>query len=336
MKSFSRLGAWFAAGGVLLTLTACERPPHDVTQIGYRGVGMEQLVNKRDQVEIAAKNVFPASLLPPAEGGGQKAAEVYQNVKVLTDLNVAQFTRLMLNITEWVSPKEGCNYCHTPNNLADEGLYTKQVSRRMLEMTRHLNGDWTSHVKQTGVTCYTCHRGQPLPAEAWYNDPGNAPHAKNAGIRNGQNMPSPWNAVSSLPNGGDLLNTGGKIRVARQAALPQEQMYSTMGDTETTYGLMMHFSESLGVNCTYCHNSRAFGNWAESTPQRTSAWHGIQMVKDLNTKYVGPLASVVPPNRLGPMGDIAKVGCATCHQGVNKPLQGAPMLTNNPELVASK
>ena len=27
--------------------------------------------------------------------------------------------------------------------------------------------------------------------------------------------------------------------------------------TDWTYSLMIHFSQSLGVNCTYCHNSRA-------------------------------------------------------------------------------
>ena len=45
---------------------------------------------------------------------------------------------------------------------------------------------------------------------------------------------------------------------------------------------MIAISKSLGVNCTFCHNTREFGQWAESTPQRVTAWHGIQMVRDLN------------------------------------------------------
>lgn len=32
------------------------------------------------------------------------------------------------------------------------------------------------------------------------------------------------------------------------------------------------------------------------------------------------------------MGDVAKVGCSTCHQGANKPLLGASMLADYPEL----
>ena len=45
------------------------------------------------------------------------------------------------------------------------------------------------------------------------------------------------------------------------------------------------------------------------------------MVRDLNKDYLEPLTDVFPANRLGPTGDVAKVNCATCHQGVDKPLQ---------------
>jgi photosynthetic reaction center cytochrome c subunit len=39
---------------------------------------------------------------------------------------------------------------------------------------------------------------------------------------------------------------------------------------------------------------------------------------------------------LGPTGDVPKIYCATCHQGTNKPLYGAPMLKDYPELVNPK
>jgi photosynthetic reaction center cytochrome c subunit len=95
---------------------------------------------------------------------------------------------------------------------------------------------------------------------------------------------------------------------------------------------MMHMSQSLGVNCTYCHNTRSFADWETSTPQRGTAWYGIRMVRDLNAQYVDPLASVLPANRLGSEGDPLKLNCATCHQGAFKPLYGASMLPNHPEL----
>jgi photosynthetic reaction center cytochrome c subunit len=55
-------------------------------------------------------------------------------------------------------------------------------------------------------------------------------------------------------------------------------------------------------------------------PQRVNAWHGIRMVGDINANYITPLTSKLPADRLGPMGDAPKAYCATCHQGVNKPL----------------
>jgi len=85
-------------------------------------------------------------------------------------------------------------------------------------------------------------------------------------------------------------------------------------------------SEGLGVNCTFCHNSRSFGSWEESTPQRVTAWHGIQMARNLNKDYLDPLKATYPAKRLGPEGDAPKANCATCHQGLNKPLNGAAML----------
>jgi photosynthetic reaction center cytochrome c subunit len=50
------------------------------------------------------------------------------------------------------------------------------------------------------------------------------------------------------------------------------------------------------------------------------------MARELNTTYIEPLTSQFPPHRLGPTGDVAKVNCATCHQGANKPLLGQKMI----------
>lgn len=118
-------------------------------------------------------------------------------------------------------------------------------------------------------------------------------------------------------------------------ALPSGNRQSTK-QAEWTYGLMMHMSQSLGVNCTYCHNSRSFAQWDASTPQRATAWHGIRMARDLNKAYMQPLTSVFPASRNGPTGDVAKVNCATCHQGAYKPLYGTSLLKSHPELAGVK
>ena len=95
---------------------------------------------------------------------------------------------------------------------------------------------------------------------------------------------------------------------------------------------MVHMSESLGVNCTHCHNSRAFSPWEQSSPQRVKAWHAIRMVRHINEEYIGSLADVFPDNRKGPQGDVYKVNCATCHAGLPLPLLGVSMVADYPNL----
>jgi photosynthetic reaction center cytochrome c subunit len=326
------LAALAAAGG--LVLAGCERPPVDTVQGGYRGLGMVHVSNPRIAAESADIHRAPAPL-EAAAGGGPLASETYQNVQVLGDLSVGEFTRAMVAITNWVSPQQGCAYCHAGADLASDSLYTKMVARRMLEMTRHINTDWNSHVADTGVTCFTCHRGQPVPSAVWFADPGPVQARGPAGNRAGQNAPEPKVGLTSLPFDPFtlFLDGAGPIRVASNAALPAGSG-ATIQQTEQTYALMMHVSQSLGVNCTFCHNTRSFFDWDGSTPQRTTAWHGIRMVRDLNQGYLEPLTSRFPPERLGPLGDVAKVSCATCHQGVSKPLYGAKMMKDHPELAA--
>ena len=331
-----RLGVGCIALAALL-LAACERPPVDSVQRGVRGTGMVQVYNPRTvEAQIPANQPPADQPAIPVTEGSPKAADVYQNVKVLGSLDVGNFTRLMVAMTSWVSPEAGCNYCHSDNgNFAEDSKYTKVVARRMLQMTQDINANWKSHVAETGVTCYTCHRGQPVPAQVWFQPEPDRQASRMAGSSAGQNQPAMQVGVTSLPGDGltpYLLNDQ-PIRVAGTTALPAGNRSSTK-QAEYTYSLMMHLSSSLGVNCTYCHNSRAFGEWEESTPQRATAWHGIRMARELNTEYLEPLTSTFPANRLGPQGDVAKLNCATCHQGAYKPLYGAPMLKAHPELAA--
>ena len=53
---------------------------------------------------------------------------------------------------------------------------------------------------------------------------------------------------------------------------------------------------------------------------------GIRMARDINQSYIEGLAPVFPDNRKGPEGDVLKVACGTCHNGVQKPLYGVSML----------
>jgi len=322
-----------------LVTAACERPPVQMIQRGYRGTGMDQVYNPRTEAVVAAANQALPAVTPPAEPGGLQATAVYKNIQVLTDLNVAEFTRVMLAITAWVAPPgQSCDYCHGGGDMASDDNYRKVVARQMLRMTRHLNADWKSHVAATGVTCYTCHRGANVPQFVWYKDPDPVGASEMAGNRDGQNAPSRLVAYAALPNDPFdeyLANQPANVRVVATTALPDHST-GTIKSAEKTYGLMMHISQSLGVNCTYCHNAHSFSSWDTSTPQRATAWHGIRMVRDVNVNFLEPLTPTFPGNRKGPLGDVAKVNCATCHQGVYKPLYGVSMLKDYPELAGTR
>jgi photosynthetic reaction center cytochrome c subunit len=323
------------AGGLL---AGCERPPVETQQIGYRGVAMGTVSNPRLTAEIQAANRLP-EVVPAVPAGGPLAGTVYKNVQVLDDLTVAEFSRVMVAITQWVAPADqSCAFCHGGSDLAADDTYTKVVSRRMLEMVRDINENKRDHVGATGVTCYTCHRGQAVPANIWFKDPGPAHASMMAGNLAGQNAPSPVVGLASLPNDPftPFLMGDSNIRVVSTAALPVSAATPNIKDTEATYGLMMHMSGALGVNCTFCHNSRSFAEWDGSTPQRAVAWHGINTVRTLNRDYMEPLTGQFPKERLGPLGDVPKINCATCHQGVSKPMLGQSMLKDYPELAARR
>lgn len=315
-------------------LSGCERPPVKVEQIGYRGTGMEQVINPRTVAANAALHVAPPSA-PAAGSDGPKAKDIYKNVQVLGDLSVGEFTRHMISITSWVAPEQGCTYCHNPANLAEDSKYTKIVARRMIQMTQHVNEDWKNHVKETGVTCYTCHRGQPVPSNIWFKEPPSATGKLFLGNAYEQNKPAKSVGLSTLPY--DPFTTyllgDANIKVGSKTALPTGENEADIKSTEKTYGLMMHMSAGLGVNCTYCHNAQNFSKWDGSPPERVQAWYGIRMVRDLNNEYMVPLTGTFPAERKGALGDVAKQNCLTCHQGVNKPLNGASMAKDHPELL---
>ncbi len=331
--------------------------------MGNAGLAME-VINTQDQLADKLKaNTVPPSL-PAASQDGQLAVDAYQNVRVLGHLSSGDLTRLMTAITIWVAPDAGCGYCHAPqrddkgnvirnaegyaqadpNNLGSDELYTKRTARRMLQMTMRINSEWKEHVKDTGVTCYTCHRGNPVPANIWFDTPlDNSTRYQGMGTVEGQQNSPNANAVSSVAGMSSLpsavfhpfLVDDENIREQSTVAVGSDDRAS-IKQTEWTYGLMIHMSNALGVNCTFCHNTRSIGEWSTSPVTRAQAWYGIRMVREINNGFLLPLASTFPPERLGPLGDGPKANCATCHAGAYKPLLGVSMLKDYPALAEAK
>lgn len=320
-----RLGAVLLPIVLSVGLAGCEDTTES-TQTGYRGTGMVQFTSPSTREALALANAIPEAQ-PPASDEGPRASELYENVQVLGHLSDEEFLRTMSAITEWVAPEEGCGYCHNLENLAEDSVYTKIVARRMFQMTWEINETWQPHVQETGVTCYTCHRGQPVPAAVWATNPGPMEAQGMARTETGQNRAEPSIGLTSLPYDPftTLFADPAEIRVASTTRLPAGSD-KTIQQTEKTYSLMIHMSEGLGVNCTFCHNTQSFSSWSLSNPQRVTAWHGIRMVSAINGTYIDPLASIFPANRKGPLGDPYKANCTTCHQGASKPLLGISML----------
>jgi photosynthetic reaction center cytochrome c subunit len=337
-----------AAATLPLLLGACEIGSKAKTQSGFRGTGMDQIVNDK---YVLAQAAIPANAYATPDDSGPRAGATYQNVKVLGGVSTERFNHFMAQMNNWVAPQsgdpaqQGCNYCHNPNNMASDEKYTKVVARRMIQMTQNINANWTDHVKQTGVTCWTCHRGNVVPNYRWAMAAPGGISGTITGNKRGQNTPDAAVAYASLPYDpfSAYLKDGGVngIRVASNDSHPSPDHVVPIKDAEKTYGLMMHLSKGLGVNCTYCHNTQSFRGWTNSTPARVTAWYGLRMVAKTNAEYMTPLASVFPAvhvgavgpaARKGPMGDTYKINCATCHNGLNKPMNGVSMRAENPVL----
>jgi photosynthetic reaction center cytochrome c subunit len=330
----ARVGPLFGVlCGLLLALAGCDRT--DTVQRGHRGTGMLQLYDPGAVASQAELNSVPEpEPKEEPEADAPAIKDVFKNVQVLNDLSVLEFSRLMQAMSTWIAPEEGCDFCHNPNKLDSDEKYTKIVARRMLQMTRDINTGWKNHVGDTGVTCWTCHRGQAVPSGDWFARPAQSQAANFIGNRHGQNQAGVSTVVNSaLPNDplSEYLVGDDSIRIQGTRPLAGANAHS-IKRAESTYGLMLYMSNSLGVNCTYCHNTRALARWDESTPQRATAWHGIRMVRDLNRAYLIPLKPQFPANRLSAEGDGPKVGCETCHKGAFKPLYGAQQLPDYPEL----
>ena len=300
---------------------------------GWRGLAMDTFTSERTRNNPYDVVPEPVAAVEPA---GEPASEVYENLEVLGHLDVEEFNRLMQAMTEWVSPEAGCEYCHNiDEGFASDSVYTKGVARVMLAMTQNINANWSdNHVGPTGVTCYTCHRGNPIPPYHWFK--AAEPTPPMGGI---VGKPPPWVRTATtirdfLPRGpfeDYLLNdkpiTGTQTRAVAGHVADLSKM-------EDIYLVMMQMADGMGVNCNYCHNSRAFSDWNQSTPQRITGWYAIRMTRQINQSFITPIAKMLPAAHKGPLGDAAKADCMTCHIGATKPLNGAPMLADYPSLAA--
>ena len=81
--------------------------------------------------------------------------------------------------------------------------------------------------------------------------------------------------------------------------------------------VMRSFSRGLGVRCTECHVSKVEGSdrpddmdyAADKKPQKETARKMLKMVNSINDQI----------SKMEFKGEVAQVGCVTCHHGVKRP-----------------
>jgi photosynthetic reaction center cytochrome c subunit len=222
----------------LIAVLTFQRPPVEVVSTGSPGVGMQTLFNPASVNKALGINQAPPIL--PSIDAGPAAGKVYKNVQVLQNVSTGAFGRLMVSMTQWVAPQQGCGYCHVSGNFASDAKYTKVVARRMLQMTIAVNTKYTDHVGDVGVTCETCHRGNNNPSNIWFTGvtPGSGPALAETNM--GKNLPAAAVNGSSLPSDPytPFLLNHDNIRISGSTALPAGNAAS-LKNAEWTYALMM-------------------------------------------------------------------------------------------------
>ena len=309
--------------------------PTDQMQTGPRGTGMHvsEFVSELEAGDPDVAGFFTSDPIVPAEGAAL-VGDADGVPPTLTNLTPENYERLVTAMREWT----GIPDLLEPGNDS----YQTQVAYTMIEMTQNINQNWAAHVQanaEVGVTCYTCHRGQPVPNNVWFRvSPVNS---NVAGWSANQNRVTMVSNFTSLPS--DYLETylladadGQYARIGvhdLESRVQQQPGDPLIQQTERTYAFMNYFANSLGVNCVFCHNSRAFYDPGQVTPQWATAGLGIIMVQEQLEQYILPLQDVLPAERLGPVyADVPKLACRTCHQGEQQPLNGLNVIRNWPEL----
>ncbi len=343
----NRLGPWLLGIGAVLFLAFVIfvpqwRLPGGGRQLGPDGTSLVQF----DPTPAEGAENQPPPKIPVQAPDTRPASAVYKNLQATPGMSASDFMRLQVAMTAWVSPKQGCGFCHVAGDFASDAKPQKGAARVMLSMTRHINAAWASHVGTEGVTCYSCHRGQPVPSEVWYQSPPDPGHPM---IDRQEDFDERATTVRAFfPNEGfeEYLLQATPGLAQSYTALPTKEVASQI-EFKRLYEVMMQMSDGIGVNCDFCHNSRAFFDWRQSTPNRWVGYSGIQLTRDINRNYLLNVGALEPLDRAklgdtrylslefrqrGPRKGNGLADCATCHHGSPTPLMGANLTADFPTL----
>ncbi len=100
-----------------------------------------------------------SSSLAQQQPATQTAEQRFKNIQIFKDISATQLDPTMAFISGSLGVR--CNYCHVVNQFDKDEKPPKLTARRMIQMVLDLNKG--SFNGQGAVSCYTCHRGKPIP-----------------------------------------------------------------------------------------------------------------------------------------------------------------------------
>lgn len=296
------------------------------------------------------------------------------NVQVLLGMDSAQ---IWLYMQQYVSGGlgVGCQYCHDINNFAADTYPQKISARNMLYLVSDVNSQFIVDLpnwKGNYVQCATCHNNQPVNMEAFgeqfvksvpdilvtvdpLNDQGEA-------ITNPADKPEAIRGLVGLQDAvvyyiydylvwfpfdqNDPESGRGSLSLTHLGGRTQEQV-------TINQNVMNYQSWSLGVGCTFCHNSRNFVSYSDAPVNgaphsgnlanlqygfnKLKAQRMLQLTTWLKANWLNygalpkdaiPTAAEGGATRFSYQnidGSYYNVpGCYTCHQGASIPRAALP------------
>jgi photosynthetic reaction center cytochrome c subunit len=94
-----------------------------------------------------------------ASDTARSSEDVFKNIQVLKGVPSDQLVPAMQFMASSLGVE--CSFCHVAGHFEKDEKKPKQTARKMMQMMFALNSD--SFSGQRVVTCYSCHRGSPVP-----------------------------------------------------------------------------------------------------------------------------------------------------------------------------
>jgi hypothetical protein len=129
----------------------------DADTLTYRQVSQFAREVSREAIYVFSRR--PAAAWPPVVSN-EPAEKAFPNIKVLTGRPASDVPVVMATFTHALGVS--CSYCHVPGSFALEDKPQLLTAREMYRMTSTFGTGLLAD--RGGLTCWTCHRGQPKPA----------------------------------------------------------------------------------------------------------------------------------------------------------------------------